>query len=278
MSEFIEAVLLGLLQGVTEFLPVSSSGHLALAGFLFEVEGAGLTLNVLLHAGTFFATALVLRDRLLVAMKEGLHALLQPRRWTTTQGGKDALFIVVASVPTAAIGLGFRDTIEAWTLSPLAVGFGFLLTALLLLATLYARSGELFHPSVGMALLAGLAQGIAVVPGVSRSGSTIAVLLFLGVERGRAFELSMLMSLPVILGAVLLEAPRALSSPSGLSAALVGALVAFTSGVAALLLLRRIVTRGAFPWFAFWVAPLAFATLAMALAWPRAETSIGRGV
>ncbi len=268
MSEFIDAVALGLLQGLTEFLPVSSSGHLALAGLLFGLKDAGLTLNVLLHAGTFFATALVLRDRLRVAVSDGFKALVAPRRLTQTQGGRDALFVIVASIPTALIGLGARETVEMWTQSPLAVGLGFLFTALVLLATLYVRGGDLFHPTVGMALLAGLAQGIAVAPGVSRSGSTIAVLLFLGIERGRAFELSMLMSLPVIFGAVLLEGPRAFSSPSGVSAAMVGALVAFVSGIAALLLLRRIVTRGAFPWFAFWVAPLAFATLAMARAWP----------
>lgn len=268
MNEILDAILLGLLQGVTEFLPVSSSGHLALAGLLFGVADAGLALNVLLHAGTFLATAIVLRQRLTVALKESFRAFAHPRQLLVTPGGRDALFIVLSAVPTAVIGLGARDVVDEWTRSPLALGLGFLLTSALLLATRFAPRGKADHPGPGIALLAGLAQGIAVAPGVSRSGSTIAVLLFLGVSRGRAFELSMLMSLPVIFGAVLLEA-RSMSALTGLGAAILGALVAFGSGILALLLLKRVVVRGAFPWFALWVLPLAIATLAMAKAWPQ---------
>ncbi len=268
MTPYLDAAVLGLLQGVTEFLPVSSSGHLALAGLLFGVEDAGLTLNVLLHAGTFLATALVLRDRLGRALGAGARALVQPRQLWTTPGGQDASFILVSAVPTAVMGLGLRDTVDQWTRSPLALGVGFLVTTALLVSTLYARQGRVEHPSAWIALAVGVAQGIAVAPGISRSGATIAVLLFLGVQRSRAFELSMLMSLPVILGAVLLEVPHALSELTALGAALFGALVAFLSGVLALVVLRRLVMRGAFPWFAFWVAPVALATLAMAWAWP----------
>lgn len=267
MSDVLHAFLLGLLQGITEFLPVSSSGHLALAGLLFGVSDAGLTLNVLLHAGTFLATALVLRERLWVALKQTASALLHPGELTSTSGGRDATFIVVSALPTAIIGLWGRDLVERWTHSPLALGIGFLVTAGLLLATRWAKPGKLEHPGISVALLVGLAQGIAVAPGISRSGSTIAALLFLGVARARAFELSMLMSLPVILGAVLLEA-RSMSELSGLTVALLGAAVAFVSGVVALLALRRVVVRGAFPWFALWVLPVAVATLAMAWVWP----------
>ncbi len=268
MGPYGDAALLGLLQGITEFLPVSSSGHLALAGMLFGLEEAGLTLNVTLHAGTLIATALVLRARLKDAVVDGVKALGDPKRFRTTAGGQDALAVILATIPTVIIGFSLRDTVDGWTHSPLAVGLGFVVTTVLLLSTRWAPTGNVDFPSWKMALLIGLAQGMAVTPGISRSGSTIAVALWLGVARGRAFELSMLMSLPAVTGAVILELPHALENPSAFSPALFGAAIAFASGVLALLALRRIVTGGLFPWFALWVGPLAIATLMMARAWP----------
>ncbi len=264
----IEAFLLGLLQGISEFLPISSSGHLALAGILFGVKDAGLTLNVLLHVGTLVATAIVLRHRLGEAIVSGLKALAQPSLFRTSRGGQDAMFVVVASVPTALMGFSLRDTVDAWTRSPLVVGLGFLVTSALLVSTRFAKVGKVEHPSLQAALLLGIAQGVAVTPGISRSGTTIAVALFLGIQRGRAFELSMLMSVPAVLGAALLELPGAVAQMSGLGSALFGALVACVSGIFAMLVLRRMVVGGSFPWFAAWVFPLAVATLVMAQAWP----------
>lgn len=264
----IESLLLGILQGISEFLPISSSGHLALAGMLFGIKDAGLTLNVLLHVGTLIATAIVLRHRLADAIKSGVRSLLKPSLFRTSPGGQDALFVIVASIPTAIIGFSLRDTVDAWTHSPMIVGLGFLATSFLLVSTKFARLGKIEHPSVGAALLLGIAQGIAVAPGVSRSGITIAVALFLGVQRGRAFELSMLMSVPAVLGAALLELPGSLAQMQGLGAALMGAIAACVVGVGAMLILRRMVVSGSFPWFAVWVFPLSVATLMMSQAWP----------
>lgn len=268
MNEFLEVSLLGLLQGVTEFLPVSSSGHLALAGLLFNVHEAGLTLNVLLHAGTFLATVIVLRQRLGAALFDGVQALAAPSRFRTTAGGQDALFIIVASVPTAIIGLALRDMVEQWTSSPLVLGLGFVLTTFLLLITKVLRPGGIEYPGAWIAVVVGFAQGFAVIPGISRSGATIAALLLFGVQRKRSFELSMLMSLPAVLGAVALELPKMLQSSSGVAFPLLGMLVAFATGVLALWMLRHVVVGGGFWAFALWVGPLAVATLAMARAWP----------
>lgn len=264
----IEALFLGILQGISEFLPISSSGHLALAGILFEIKDAGLTLNVLLHVGTLIATAIVLRERLGAALTSGFRAFLKPSLFRTSRGGQDAMFVIVASVPTAIIGFSLRDIVEDWTRSPFVVGLGFLATALLLVSTKFARPGKIEHPSLTAAALLGIAQGIAVAPGISRSGITITVALFLGVQRGRAFELSMLMSVPAVLGAALLELPGSLESIQGVGAALFGAAVACLVGVGAMLFLRRVVVGGHFAWFAIWVFPLAVATLMMARAWP----------
>jgi len=264
----ISAFLLGLLQGISEFLPISSDGHLALAAILFGIQDAGLTLTVLLHVGTLLATALVLRERLGKAVVDGVKALGSPALFRTSPGGQDALFVILASLPTAIIGLGLRDYVDAWTRSPLIVGLGFLVTSAFLISTYFAKPGVIEHPSHRAAVILGVVQGIAVLPGVSRSGLTIAVALFLGVARTRAFELSMLMSVPAVLGAVLLELPHMAENISNLPFALLGAATAFVSGVITMLFLRRIVVGGMFPLFALWVVPVAIATLAMARAWP----------
>jgi undecaprenyl-diphosphatase len=161
-----------------------------------------------------------------------------------------------------------RDTVESFTAEPLAIGLGFLGTALALVASTFARRGDNEHPTWLGALAIGVAQGLAVLPGLSRSGSTIALALFLGVRPARAFALSMLMSLPAIVGAIGLEARHAFSGPFPVGPALIGAIVAFGTGVVALLMLRHIVDRGRFGWFAFWVAPLSLATIALGLRWP----------
>jgi undecaprenyl-diphosphatase len=269
MSEpWFIAIVLGALQGLTEFLPVSSDGHLALAEILFGVESGGLGLAVMLHTGTLVATAAVLRVELMALLREAVRGLWQPSSWRATAGGRDALTVLVASVPTAVIGLGLDRAVERWTESPLVVGLGFCLTTLVLVSTRWTRDGSAAHPTTVGALLLGIAQGLAVLPGVSRSGSTIALALWLGLRRERAFALSMLMSLPAILGAVLLKVPGLVRSSEVLAPALAGALVAALVGVAALLVLRRVVERGRFALFALWTLPLALATLAMALAWP----------
>src|ERR1041384_1162097 len=206
---FRDAALLGVLQGITEFLPISSDGHLALAELLFKVDVGGLTFNVMLHAGTFIATLLVLRARVARAVYEAALAVRHPERFRTTSGGRDALTVVVASIPTAIIGLLLRDPVEKWTHSPLVVGIGFLLTSVCVCSTYWVKPGQREQPSLAGALVIGLLQGFAVLPGLSRSGSTIASALWLGVRPDRAFELSFLMSLPAVLGAIVLEGRHA---------------------------------------------------------------------
>lgn len=264
----IEAALLGLLQGITEFLPVSSSGHLALAELLFNVERGGLTLNVMLHAGTLLATVVMLKDSIGPAVRDGLKALIQPRLFMTSFGGRDALSVILASLPTAVIGLSLHDRVERWTQSPLPIGVGFSITALLLVSTRFVTPGRHDQPTWFGALALGTVQGLSVAPGLSRSGATIALGLWLGLRPKRAFELSMLMSLPAILGAVFLEAPRAVADSGQLGPAAFGATIALFAGIVALYTLGRLVTRGYFSSFALWMVPLAIATLGLAWAWP----------
>ncbi|MFC1641654.1 undecaprenyl-diphosphate phosphatase [Myxococcota bacterium] len=265
---FFEIAILGVLQGLTEFLPVSSDGHLALAQILFGIEEGGLALNIMLHAGTLVATAIVLRQHLQPMVVEGVKGVASPVLFRATAGGRDALVVAVASLPTAAIGLGLKKTVESSTHSPLAVGLGFLVTSLLLASARWPQGGEATSVPLWGALLLGAVQGFAVLPGVSRSGSTIALGLWLGLKRERAFELSMLMSVPAVLGAVALEVPDLMRSPQDVPLGLVGASIALVVGVGALALLRKWVLSGRFPFFALWTLPLALATLALAASWP----------
>jgi undecaprenyl-diphosphatase len=267
-----EVVLLGLIQGATEFLPVSSDGHLALANILFGTANAeSLTLTVMLHAGTLLATLLLLWHRVVPTVREGLLALLRPARFTETPGGKDALMVILTTLPTAIAGLALRDTVADWTQSPTAVGLGFLVTAGYLVSTAWTKEGSKAHPTPWECLLLGMIQAVAIAPGISRSGGTIALALWFGVRRDRAFEISMLMSLPAVLGAIVLEFPHLLEQgASNIGASLVGSFIAFGAGCLALVILKRIILRGRFAWFALWVFPLGLATLALAKAWPSA--------
>lgn len=263
-----EVVFLGILQGITEFLPVSSSGHLALAQTLFGVNEASLTVNVMLHGGTLLATAVMLRGRLLEMARSLFGNALSPKAMVKSDAGWDALWVVVASVPTGVIGLLTRDAVERWTANPLVVAIGFFLTGLLLISSRWAPPSTVERPNLALALILGVVQGIAVLPGVSRSGSTITAALWLGVKPARAFQLSMLMSLPAVFGAVLLELRHALGAEGGPAQLIVGAAVAFGVGLSALWLLQLSLKRGYFAWFSLWVFPLALATLALAWAWP----------
>ncbi len=255
------SIVLGVIQGITEFLPISSDGHLALAQLLLGIEEGGLTFSVMLHAGTLLATLLVLRGRVAPAVVDGTKALVKPSRFSSSSGGRDALVVICASLPTAVIGLVLRDAVERWTHSPMVIGLGFLGTAAVVFSTRFVRVGQREVPSVVGAILIGLCQGLAVLPGLSRSGSTIAAALWLKVRPDRAFELSMLMSLPAVAGAIALEARHLGKTPEAILPAAIGASVAFVVGVVALLLLRRIVMRGHFAWFAAWVAPLGIVSM-----------------
>lgn len=263
MSPLVEAFLLGILQGLTEFLPVSSSGHLALAQMLMGVKEPGVTLSVVMHAGTFVATCLLVRQRLRLALQAFLQVLSAPRSLTLSEGGRDVLVVILVTIPTGIIGVVFRDTIQKYSASPYLLGCGFLITSALLVSTYWFSRGERDVPTYWGALLVGIAQGVAIFPGISRSGTTIAVLLWLGVRSKRSFELSMLMSLPVVLGAMLIEA-RHLHELEALGYAFIGACVAFLFGLVALLMLRKIVVNNWFAWFAVWVFPLGILTLWLA--------------
>jgi undecaprenyl-diphosphatase len=268
-SPLEHGVLEGAIRGLTEFLPISADGHLALAGLLFELGEKSQALASGLRIGTLVAGVVTLRSRVRAALVGGALGCLQPSRFVTSAGARDALAIAIASVPTAIVGFGLRPSVAGFGDSPLALGLGFLATSLVLLLSRAAKPGRLEHLSVAAAVLVGVAQGLAVLPGLSRSASSVTLLLLLGVKRERAFELSVLIALPALLGIALVDGRPLLMQPALLLPALLGAATACAVGLAALWLLRRAVVGGHFWWFAAWVLPVSLATLALAAAWPR---------
>lgn len=254
-DELLTALGLGVTQGVTEFLPISSDGHLAVLGLLFDLREASLATTVMLHVGTLLATLLVFRADVTRLLARLLACLTAPRQLFDTADGRLLLRIIVASLPTAAIGLFLEDSVEPLSKLPWAIGAGFLGSAVAVLSTRRRHDGA-EELSLGAALFVGTLQGLAVVPGLSRSASTIAAAMALGLAPQAAFRFSFLLSLPAVAGAALLELgkPGALAGLSPV--AWIGAAVAFVTGIAALVLLRGLLARGRFWLFGLYLIPL----------------------
>lgn len=251
----LTAAALGALQGLTEFLPVSSSGHIAIGTHYLGLREGSLAFIICLHLGTLLATVLLLHEDVLALVKEAGAGLRDPMRFRATPEGRTLVGIALATVVTGILGLALRSTAEAFTEDLGLVGYGLLISAALLLASGVAR-GSAFEISWPHAIVIGLAQGLAVLPGISRSGATIAVAMLLGARGDAAFRFSFLASLPAIAGAALVEAGGAEGLGSLNPAAWVGGAVALVTGYVALVILRQIVLVGRMWVFAFYLIPL----------------------
>jgi undecaprenyl-diphosphatase len=246
----IEAIILGIVQGLTEFLPVSSSGHLELAKAIFGQNIGGqesMLFTIAVHAATALSTVVVFRKDI-AELFSGIFKF----KWNAET--KFASYILISMVPVFVIGMGFKDEIEAlFEGNLLLVGASLLFTAFLLFVStrISAQKGTV-NPT--RAFLIGIAQAIAILPGVSRSGSTISTALILGVDREKAARFSFLMVLPVIAGALLLELKDfAEAQPERLIdnySLLAGFIAAFIAGVAACKWMIAIVKKAKLDYFA----------------------------
>lgn len=273
---YFEAVVLGLLQGLAEFLPISSSGHLALAQNLFGVEADKVLLfAVLLHLGTLIAVFVAywkdiweLIVELCVTIRDlctgkGLRLEERPVR-------KLGVMIIVATIPTAVIGLLFNDFFEGLYSSMVAVGIGFLITGVLMFLAekMGAANRDIRKMNCRNALFIGVLQGIAIYPGISRSGSTLVGGLTTGLKREFAVKFAFLISIPSILGSVVLEAPKALEGDLDaalLGPILAGMLVAAVSGYFAIKTMIRVVSNKKLSYFSYYVWVLGLCTIGYGL-------------
>ncbi len=261
MSDW-EAMLLGLVQGLTEFLPVSSSGHLLIAQTLLGRVAQGITFEVAVHLGTLGAILFHYRRRLAALLRGAVRA----ERAALDYLGKLAL----ATLPAVLAGLLLRAPVEALFEQPVVAGFALLVTGALLFSTRRTLPGAtLDAPGWRAAGLIGLAQALAIVPGLSRSGITVAVALMLGVRPLAAAEFSFLLGAIAIAGASLLELPELLTAePAVLRACALGGGVALLAGFAALLLFVRLLRTHRFHLFAWYCFALGTTFLAW-LTWAR---------
>ena len=265
-------VLLGLLQGMTEFLPVSSSGHLVAAQRLLGVESPGVLLAVCFHFGTLLAVLVVFRKditRLVVDFLRGASVLLGRRSWTEAVARAPqfpmACAIIVGTIPAGLVGVLLHDQIEAAFAGDVrVVGAMLVATGLILLASRDAPDATVGEVGPVRGLFVGVAQAIAILPGISRSGATIVGGYFLGIRRDMAARFSFLLSVPVVAGAAALEMKKALGSSAGGGPGLAGEALplvcgtaaAFVAGWICLILLMKIVQGDKLHWFAAYCIPL----------------------
>lgn len=242
-----EAAVLGLVQGLTEFLPISSSGHLVIMQHLLGFIEPPLTFDVLVHLGTLVAVIIAFRSDIVNLIKQPLQ--------------KTTALIIISCIPTALIGFFFKPFFESAFASLWITGGGLIITGLLLWSAEHFSFS--FKRITDMnwwdALLVGMIQGMAITPGISRSGSTIAGGLFLGLEREAAARYSFLLSIPAVLGASLLEAKDALAGAieGGLSTSqiipmLLGTLIAAVVGFLAVKAVVKLTKRGKLSIFAYY--------------------------
>lgn len=250
IEEIISYLILGLVQGLTEFLPVSSSGHLTLCSELLGIQSDDITFKILVHFATALSTIIVFRKDI-IELAIGFFSS------SSDKSRKYIGFLALSCIPAAAVGFTLKDQIESLD-STNFVGYMLLVTALILVISQKLNSDLEKGVNSKSAMLIGVSQAFAILPGISRSGSTISTALLLGISRSEAARFSFLMALPVILGATLLECKDMVEqgeTASGpLLGYLVGAIAAFISGLLACKLMIKLVTGTNLLWFAVYCA------------------------
>jgi len=273
---YLSAVILGLVQGVAEFLPISSSGHLSIFQSFFhlsDVEHDHIFFDVLLHLGTLVAVFVAYRRDIAALLREffTMVRLRTPRRGERpdVSARRTILMIVVATLPLLLV-MPVKDYVESLYSNTLFIAFALVVTGTLLFLSDRMRRGNknALNATMCDALIVGVAQAVAVVPGLSRSGTTISACMARGFDRTFAVKFSFLLSIPAVLGANILsivDAVRAGIDTALLPVYLVGVLVAMVSGYAAISLLKYIARKGRFGGFAYYCWGAAIVTLVLSL-------------
>ena len=256
----IEAIILGIIQGLTEFLPVSSSGHIELGKYFLGVETSdNLLFSIIVHGATALSTIIVFRKDILIIIKD-LFAF----DWN--ESTQFSAKILLSMIPVGIVGILFEDNIEALFGGQITLVASMLLfTGVLLSITYFAKSTS-GTVSFGKSIIIGLAQAVAIIPGISRSGSTIATGLLLGIDKEKITRFSFLMVLPPIIGATLLKVKDYLEAPEiasdiSVTALSLGFISAFIAGIIACTWMINIVKRGKLIYFAIYCLVLGTSVL-----------------
>lgn len=243
----LEALVLGIVQGLTEFLPVSSSGHLVIAERLLGVSSEDITFEVATHFATLLAVLVFFYPVLKRIFLSPVKLFNGDESIQTARDMRLLLVIIVATIPAVLVGLLLKDQIEQAFASARMASYLLLLTSAIILSTVFARFRKK-NIGFGNGMIVGLAQALAILPGISRSGSTISAALFCGVSRQEAFNFSFVLSVPAILGATLITLLDVFRNgvAEGWLVYLVAMVAAFVTGYLSLILLQKTVISGKF--------------------------------
>lgn len=270
LMTFLEAVLLGFLQGLTEFLPISSSGHLVLAQEFLGVKEHLVFFDVMLHLGTLFAVLVAYRSALGKLGTVGLSTLANGQFYrkpiTTVNASVELRYIwliILGMIPTGIIALLFKSELESFFDNVQLVSIMLIITGIILQLPRFSRHKTENSDKIKAwhAPLIGIAQGGAITPGISRSGTTISLALFLGIPAKTAAEYSFLLSIPAILGAVVLNIPDIGDTHIPYYILAAGMLASFVVGYIALRFLLAVLNRGKFSLFSYYCVALGLLSL-----------------
>lgn len=253
MTTILQAVILGIIQGITEWLPVSSSGHLVIFQHLFGI-GEKIAMGLSLHLGTLAVVVFIFRNEI----REIITSLLRKKR---DANSRLALYIIIGSIPTALIGFMFRDIIEKSFENLMVVGAALIFTGVILYITKFVRRHDK-KMDWKTSLFVGTMQGISIIPGVSRSGSTISAGLFCGVDRDKAARYSFLLFIPAIIGASILEIGKFRLGSAEVLPIILGTVTAMIVSYFTINLLLGIVRKGRLHWFSWYCWILGILVLA----------------
>ena len=259
----IDAIILGAVQGATEFLPVSSKTHLIIGQQLLGMNEPSIFLEVALHIGTLLSVLIYYRKDIALLLSGFFYYIVGRDRAKHHDNFRMCLFIIVASIPAAIAGLLFKDWIEAQFDSTRLGGFLLLVTAAVLIATHFVKTRR--KPlNLSNSFIIGMAQACALLPGISRSGSTISTALFQGIEPAQAARFSFLLSLPAVFGAVLLKAVDLMKQPGAVTdfpSFGAGIVVSFIVGILAIYWLLKLLAGSRFYYFGFYCALVGILTI-----------------
>ena len=270
----LHAIILGIVQGATEFLPVSSSAHLVIFQHLFKLDvGAGpiVAFDVCLHIGTLFAVLFALKDEVFVILK-GLFHKTGPEElaggFSCGQGFRAVWLVLLGTIPAVIIGFAFKDFFEHLFTTLLPVGVALIVTGFILFATRLVKRNDVALSQMKWwhAVAVGFAQALAIIPGISRSGSTISMGLFTHLDRQLAAKFSFLLSVIAISGAAVLEWKNLrYISQENLAPIVLGTLAAFIVGYVCVRWMLAIMRNARFSWFAIycWIAGAAVISAAI---------------
>ncbi len=252
--EFLKAVVLGFVQGFTEFLPISSSGHLVIGSEILNFQEQGIAFDVFVHLGTLVSVCVVFRREILAMIRAPLQYLLGDRSEEVMLNIRWDIYVVIATVPAVFAGLFLKDSIQSIFSNLLLVFFMLFVTGILMVCSRFLKCKNVVMEG-RHAFLIGCAQSLAILPGLSRSGSTIFTGMALGIERVVVARFSFIMSIPVILGAVVLQLDDLLHNPPSMQSFFniaAGTFMAAVSGYYAIVFLLDIIEKNRLQWFGYY--------------------------